>query len=193
VNVESRIHAVERIPQKGPGNPAQFLPIRFAFANKLSKNSKLLLALDALVLSETLGRKISIGKINAAKYYKTTYETILSNLATGSLLHADETQVSVCGKTAYVWVFSNLEEAAYLYAESRDGSFLREMLKDFKGVVVSDFYGAYDSLPCRQQKCLVHLMRDLNDEVLCHPYDEELKKIVKEFAELLILLRVRDA
>ena len=122
---------------------------------------------------------------SAAKYYKTTYETILSNLASGSLLHADETQVSVCGKTAYVWVFSNLEEAAYLYAESRDGSFLREMLKDFKGVVVSDFYGAYDSLPCRQQKCLVHLMRDLNDEVLCHPYDEELKKIVKEFAELL--------
>ena len=28
-------------------------------------------------------------------------------------------------------------------------------------------------------------MRDLNDEVLCHPYDEDLKGIVKEFAELL--------
>lgn len=122
---------------------------------------------------------------NAAKYYKTTYETILSNLATGSLLHADETQVSVGGKSAYVWVFSSLEEAAYLYAESRDGSFLQEMLKDFKGVIVSDFYGAYDSLPCRQQKCLVHLMRDLNDEVLCHPYDEGLKGIAKEFAQLL--------
>lgn len=122
---------------------------------------------------------------NAAKYYKATYETILSNLASGSLLHADETQVSVCGKTAYVWVFSNLEEAAYRYAESRDGSFLREMLKDFKGVIVSDFYGAYDSLPCPQQKCLVHLMRDLNDEVLCHPYDEGLKGIAKEFADLL--------
>jgi predicted RecB family nuclease len=122
---------------------------------------------------------------NAAKYYKTTYETILSNLASGSLLHADETQVSVEGKSAYVWVFSNLEEAAYLYAESRDGSFLQEMLKDFRGVLVSDFYGAYDSLSCCQQKCLVHLMRDLNDEVLCHPYDEGLKGIVKEFAELL--------
>ena len=122
---------------------------------------------------------------NAAKYYKTTYETILGNLASGSLLHADETQVSVGGKSAYVWVFTNLEEAAYLYAESRDGSFLQEMLKDFRGVIVSDFYGAYDSLPCCQQKCLVHLMRDLNDEVLCRPYDEGLKGIVKEFAELL--------
>jgi predicted RecB family nuclease len=63
VNVESRLHAVERIPEKGPGNPAQFLPIRLVFTNKLGKNSKLLLALDALVLSETLGRKISLGKI----------------------------------------------------------------------------------------------------------------------------------
>src|SRR5215469_616135 len=122
---------------------------------------------------------------SAAKYYKTTYETILSSLASGSLLHADETQVSVGGKSAYIWVFSNLEEAAYLYAESREGSFLQGMLQDFRGVLVSDFYGAYDSLPCRQQKCLVHLMRDLNDDVLCHPYDEELKGIVKEFAELL--------
>jgi predicted RecB family nuclease len=122
---------------------------------------------------------------NAAKYYKTTSDAILSNLASGSLLHADETQVSVGGKSAYVWVFSNMDEVAYVYTESRDGSFLQEMLKDFRGVLVSDFYGAYDSLPCCQQKCLVHLMRDLNDEVLCHPYDEDLKGIVKEFAELL--------
>lgn len=63
VNIESRLHAVERIPEKGAGNPAQFLPIHFAFTNKLGKNSKLLLALDALVLSETVGRKISLGKI----------------------------------------------------------------------------------------------------------------------------------
>jgi len=28
---------------------------------------------------------------------------------------------------------------AYLYKESREGSFLQEMLKDFKGVLISDF------------------------------------------------------
>jgi hypothetical protein len=60
-----------------------------------------------------------------------------------------------------------------------------EMLKPFKGVLVSDFYGVYDSVDCEQQKCLVHLMRDLNDEVLAHPYDDELKAIVKDFAALL--------
>ena len=122
---------------------------------------------------------------SAAKFYQTTFETILKNLVNGGLLHIDETQVSVEGKSAYVWVFTNLEQAAFLYAESRDGCFLKEMLKDFKGVIVTDFYGAYDSLPCQQQKCLIHLMRDLNDAVLCQPYNEELKSLVVEFGQLL--------
>jgi hypothetical protein len=116
---------------------------------------------------------------------KSTYETVFRQLLTGTLLHVDETQVSVRGKTAYVWVFTNLHDVAYMYSDSREGGFLPEMLKDFKGVLVSDFFTAYDSVNCEQQKCLVHLMRDLNDEVLKHPYDEELKVIVRDFAALL--------
>jgi len=124
-------------------------------------------------------------KRTAARQYKPTYESILRHLVTGNLLHVDETRVSIKGNPAYVWVFTNLQDVAYLYAESRDGSFLQEMLKDFKGILVSDFFTAYDSLNCAQQKCLIHLIRDLNDDVLKHPYDEELKIIVRDFAALL--------
>ena len=53
----------------------------------------------------------------------------------------------------------------------------RPLLKDFKGVLVSDFYAAYDAIQCPQQKCLIHLIRDLNDDLLKHPYDEELKRL----------------
>ena len=56
-NVELAIHAVERVPSDTPGKPAQFIPIRFIFTNKLSRHDKLLLAFDALVLSEALGRQ----------------------------------------------------------------------------------------------------------------------------------------
>jgi hypothetical protein len=59
------------------------------------------------------------------------------------------------------------------------------MLKDFKGVLVSDFYAAYDSIRCPQQKCLIHLIRDLNDDVLKHPYDEEVKQLALAFTVLL--------
>jgi len=56
LKMESGIHAVERIPPAGRGRPAQFIPIRFIYTNKLKKNDKLLVAYDALVLSGMSGR-----------------------------------------------------------------------------------------------------------------------------------------
>ena len=85
----------------------------------------------------------------------------------------------------YVWVFTNLEEVVYMFRPNREGDFLRELLKDFHGVVVSDFYAAYDALACPQQKCLIHLMRDLNQVLLDNPYDEELKAITSSFGSML--------
>ena len=62
-NLETHIHAVERVPPEGRGHSARFIPIRFMFTNKISKDEKLLLAFDAFVLSEILGHEVSLGKI----------------------------------------------------------------------------------------------------------------------------------
>ena len=62
-NLESSLHAVQRVSLNARGQPAQIIPIRFFFTNKLTRDDKLLLAFDALVLSETLGREINFGKI----------------------------------------------------------------------------------------------------------------------------------
>ena len=62
-NLASAIDAVERAPRDTPGKPAQFVPIRFIFTNKLNTHDKLLLAFDALALSEVLGRKVDFGHI----------------------------------------------------------------------------------------------------------------------------------
>jgi hypothetical protein len=85
----------------------------------------------------------------------------------------------------YVWAITNLEEAVYFYAPTREGDSVHLLLKDFKGVLVSDFYTAYDSLDCPQQKCLIHLIRDLNDDLLKEPFNEEIKKIASDFSQLL--------
>jgi hypothetical protein len=61
--IETCLHAVERIPSAGRGQPAQFVPVRFICRNKFTKDDKLLLAFDAFVLSEMLGRAVSLGKI----------------------------------------------------------------------------------------------------------------------------------
>jgi len=124
-------------------------------------------------------------KEQAARTYRGAYEAILKKLCSGRLLHVDETKASVRGNSGFVWIFASIQEVAYVYSETREGNLLQTMLKDFKGVLVSDFYAAYDSIRCPQQKCLIHLIRDLNDDVLKHPYDAELKDLALALTALL--------
>ena len=50
---------------------------------------------------------------------------------------------------------------------------------------MSDFYAAYDGLPCKQQRCLIHLIRDLNDDVRKQPFNDEMREIAHAFGALL--------
>lgn len=68
---------------------------------------------------------------------------------------------------------------------TRETEFLKTPLTDVKGTVVSDFYGGYDALPCRQQKCLVHLIRDLNDDLWKNPFDDEFERFIVAVRDLL--------
>ena len=121
----------------------------------------------------------------AAEYYARTYKRLLRKIVSGKLIHADETQISLKHEKGYVWVFANMEEVVYMYRPTRKADFLCPLLKGFDGVLVTDFYTGYDGSACRQQKCLVHLIRDLNESLLKHPYDEELRRISSGFADLL--------
>jgi hypothetical protein len=120
-----------------------------------------------------------------AEKYTPTYRGILRQIAEGGLVHADETKGVVKGNGHYVWVFANLTTVAYVYSESREAAILEDVLDGFNGVLVSDFYAAYDSVPCAQQKCLIHMMRDINEDLHRNPFDEELKEIAGRFGALL--------
>jgi predicted RecB family nuclease len=130
---------------------------------------------------------IPVLRRRAAAIYQPTYESLLDALRKGKLVHADETRAKIKTSTedVYVWVFADPQTAAYVYSPRRDGDTLRDTLSGFNGVLVSDFYAAYDSLKCPQQKCLIHLIRDFNDDLLKHPFDEELKQQATRFTAVL--------
>lgn len=62
-DIETNLQAVEQQASKIPGSPAQFIPIRFVFSDKISRVDKLLIAFDAFVLSKTTGITTELGKI----------------------------------------------------------------------------------------------------------------------------------
>jgi len=139
---------------------------------------------DLLGLPLNYERFIEI-KSNAVKYYTDTYENILSKIINSRIIHIDETKIKLQKEEGYVWVLTNMEEVVYFYRPTRETEFLHELLEDFDGILISDFYTGYDSLKCSQQKCLLHLIRDLNDALLKNPLDDELKELVIAFGSIL--------
>ena len=153
---------------------------------------ELLIPQNALAKSikELFKLPLSRGSINRVKKTEAdrlepVYRAILERVVNGTLVHADETKIEINGKNEYVWVFTNLEDVAFVYSETREATTPQRILSNFTGVLISDFYGAYDSIQCAQQKCLIHLMRDLNDDLSKQPFNEEMRELAHRFAAIL--------
>jgi len=118
--------------------------------------------------------------------YNPLCSDILQGILAESVIHVDETTVRLRRQQkGYVWVLTSMNKVYYFYRPTRETSFLKDMLAPFSGTLISDFYTGYDSLPFSQQKCLVHLIRDIDDDVLYNPFDNELKVMAQEFGILL--------
>ena len=142
------------------------------------------------MFEDCFGLRVSFVELHMLKSlvagrYRPAWKRILDRIAAGGLAHADETHVNLQKGKGYVWALTNLEDVFYMYRPGREADFLQDLLRGFKGVLVTDFYTGYDSLPCDQQKCLVHLIRDFNGDLLANPYDEEFKALAGEFGKLL--------
>jgi predicted RecB family nuclease len=123
---------------------------------------------------------------NLAEYYAPTEAAILQAILKSDFVHVDETKISIRGVDHYVWVFTDGKHVVFRMTETREADIVREVLAGYKGVLVSDFYPGYDSMPCRQQKCLVHLVRDINDDLWKAPFDKELEGFALEVQALLV-------
>ena len=121
-----------------------------------------------------------------AGYYAPTEEAILQAILKSAFVHVDETRINIQGADHYAWVFTNGRHVLFRMTETRETDIVREVLRGYQGVLVSDFYPGYDSMPCRQQKCLVHLIRDINDELWKAPLDRDLEAFAVEIQMLLV-------
>ncbi|RLD58155.1 MAG: hypothetical protein DRJ01_12955 [Bacteroidetes bacterium] len=124
-------------------------------------------------------------KIKMANYYQSTFIIIKTRLLNSPILYVDETPISMRFENGYIWVLSNNSEVICFYQSTREAVFIRDLLSNFKGVLVTDFYTAYDTIECVHQKCLLHLIRDLNDDLIKSPFNNELKSITQQFSKLM--------
>lgn len=91
-------------------------------------------------------------------------EQLLELLKQAPVVQGDETGWRINGRSVWAWCFRNPQIAVFLIDRRRSSQVLLEALGDSPaGVMVSDFYAAYNCLNCRKQRCLTHLLRELHD------------------------------
>src|SRR5262245_21088108 len=118
--------------------------------------------------------------------YNETQKAIIEGLLRSPYIHADETKVNIKGTNWYVWVFTDERHVIFKLTETREATIVHELLRKYQGTLISDFYPGYDSVECKQQKCWVHLIRDLNDDLQANPMDREYEEFILEVRNLII-------
>ena len=119
------------------------------------------------------------------RQWKPTVDYIWEIIKNSPVIHIDETTIRLSKDRGYVWTFATPHSVFYHFTPTRESDFLHEWLQGYKGVIVTDSFPGYETLRLKQQKCLIHLIRDLNDDLFKNPFDEEYKTLVTAFGKLL--------
>jgi len=100
-------------------------------------------------------------------------------------LHADETGWRMNGRTWWLWCFANRQVCYYLLDPSRGSAALEKFFAEaFDGVLITDFWPAYNAFATERQCCLVHLLREL-EKVDEHNGSPEWRAFAKQLRRLL--------
>lgn len=94
------------------------------------------------------------------------YQELITLMKQNPYLHVDETGLPLDGKQWWMWVLATELIVIYHAAETRGHKAIKELLSDYAGILVTNFWSAYEKMPQEQQKCLVHLLRDLMNVIV---------------------------
>jgi transposase len=146
-----------------------------ALAAVLRTKLRLPIAQLQWLLRQVWGLHLAAGEVSAllaeaARAGQATYDGLLAEARASPVAHVDETGWRQDGRHGFVWTVTTPTVRFFQFSPSRAGAVVRRLLgAEYEGVVVSDFYTAYDQLDGLHQRCWAHLLRDIHDLRQQHP------------------------
>ena len=154
-------HAPEEVPHGylGPNVLIQTVILKYHHGLPFNKIRELFETLSHFQVSEgALAQALQ----RISEWLDVEVGQILRAVRASPHLHMDETGWKVSGTNHWLWAVVNERLAYYRIAESRGAKIPKSILpKDYGGILITDFYSAYNRLPGKKQKCLVHLLREM--------------------------------
>ena len=136
------------------------------------------------------GLRLSVGELVAltrgvAEHGREEHDRLRQEIRASPVVYGDETGWRQDGRNGYLWSFSTPEVRYFLYRPSRGRTVVEEVLGDeFEGVLVSDFYGAYNVYQGPHQRCWTHLLRDIHQLNEQYPQDSDLARWSQQVREV---------
>lgn len=152
-----------------------------AFVAVLREQLRLPLRLIQAYLQTIHALHLSQGELasilqTVATQAKTAVEAIRDGIRASPVVQADETSWRQDGQNGYLWSFSTPSLRYFLHGNRSKAMVDEGLGKDFAGVLVTDFYAAYDHYAGPHQRCWVHLLRDIHELRRKHPADVALAR-----------------
>ena len=118
------------------------------------------------ILSDVFGVEMALGSISAqerriSEAVAPAVEEARQEIVKAAVAHGDETGWREAKQKAWLWVLATTSLAVFVIRRSRGADVARELLAGFRGVLVSDRWGAYAWVDAaKRQLCWSHLVRD---------------------------------
>ncbi len=150
---------------------------KYAYHLPLERQVRMMRHEGLLVDSQTLWDQIEA----LARVLRPLYDAIRAHILLSEVLHADETHWLLMQKGGskrwYVWALSTQDAAYYHLNASRKKEVAKDLLDGYKGVALTDGYGAYQALAAmgltlRLAHCMAHVRRKFVDALPAYPQSQ---------------------
>ena len=133
---------------------------------------------------------LSVGEVvalvrGAAGRGQEEYNRLQREIRASPVVYGDETGWREDGRNGYLWSLSTPEVRCFLRRASRGRQAVAEVLGDeFEGVLVRDFYSAYNVHQGLHQRCWTHLLRDIRQLKEKYPGHQGLAEWAQQVREV---------
>ncbi len=117
------------------------------------------------VMKRNYGMEITPASVmNMTRYVsgklESQYETLIIKIRNSDCVYADETSFRISGMNYWLWIFVANDAVLCVIRKTRGKKVVKEILGDYKGVVVCDGWRSYAQFGYTIQRCWAHILRE---------------------------------
>ncbi len=120
------------------------------------------------VIQRNYGMQITPASImNMTRYVsgklESHHEELIIKIRNSECVYADETSFRISGVNYWLWIFAANNAVLCVIRKTRGKKVVKEILGDYKGIVVCDGWRSYAQFGYTIQRCWAHILREAND------------------------------